>query len=126
MAKIPGGKSALASYAAALFLIKEKYSFTDSSINKIITESNIDSLDFINENNSWFLNENGHLISGMYKINNSKFLNATIEEMVYPGDKIRITEKNVPIGDICGISIYEAIHMNTNQKIYIAAGELYK
>ena len=46
LAKVPGGGSKLASYAAALFLIREYKAFTDESMltEDYLTESNIDNL----------------------------------------------------------------------------------
>ena len=47
--KLPGGQSRLASYVAALFLLKEKYELSDSTIEKIVEKSNLETLDFLAE-----------------------------------------------------------------------------
>jgi hypothetical protein len=45
--------------------------------------------------------------------------------MCWTGDKIRIeSELNAPVGQVFGINVYEATHVNTNKKIYLTAGEL--
>ena len=53
-------------------------------------------------------------------------LSTTYEDIVRAKDQVRIEENSYPIGDIYGIDIYEAIHMNTNQKIHISSMELVK
>ena len=53
-------------------------------------------------------------------------INSTFEDVVKAKDKVRINEDSYPIGDVYGIDIYEAVHMNTNQKIYVSSMELIK
>jgi len=48
--KVPGAGNKLGSFAAALFLIKEKYKLNDKSLRKIIKECGIDELDFLVKN----------------------------------------------------------------------------
>ncbi|MGA1048653.1 MAG: hypothetical protein ACO3UU_11635, partial [Minisyncoccia bacterium] len=125
MGKVPGGKSKLASYAAALYLIKENYSVSDKNLDKILRESNIDVKDFLNENMNWLILKDGSITPGTYKIMENKLLNDTLEEMCWVGDKIRVeTEANAPVGQVFGVNIYEATHVNTNKKIYLTVGEL--
>lgn len=125
MEKVPGGKTRLASYAAALFLIKEKYNVSDKNLDKILKEMNVDVKDFLEEKISWLIMKDGCMTPGTYKILENKLLNDSIEEMCWIGDKIRIEpDANEPVGEAFGISVYEATHVNTNKKIYIAAGEL--
>ena len=46
--------------------------------------------------------------------------------MFWVKDEIKINEDSYPVGDVFGIDIYEAIHIRTNQPVYIAAGEIYR
>jgi len=126
MSKVPGGGGKLASYAAAIYLIKEKYNLSDSTLQKALDESGYTKDDCINEQNQWFLIEGNQLAPGVYRIKNEKIVNFSFEELVNPKDKIRIKENAVPIGEVFGIDIYEATHINTNQKIYVTVGELLK
>lgn len=126
MAKAPGGSSKIASYAAALFLIKEKYNMTEESLQKIVEATDLEVLDFLNENNTWFVGKDKMLSPGIYKVRNEKMLNSTCEELVFPKDKIRIEEGSYPVGEVFGIDIYEAKHLNTGQNIYVTVGELIK
>jgi hypothetical protein len=122
--KSPTGRTAVGSYAAALYLIKEKLGLDDSSIEKIVDKCNFDKEIFVTEHNTWFILEDNKLSSGVYKIKNTKVLNKTIEEIVKTKDKIRVPNDCYPVGEIFGISIYEATHIKTNQKIYITSEEI--
>ena len=47
--------------------------------------------------------------------------------MVFPKEQIKIYEDlNLPIGAVFGMDIYQAIHVNTNQMIYISTSEIFK
>ncbi len=121
MAKLPGGSTTIASYAAALYLLKEKYGVDP---NKALKESPITTLDIQENASNWYKDENGYLFPGTYKVLNNKVINETCDEFVRKGDQVRITGK--PVGIIFGIDIYEAVHSKTQQKIYVATGELTK
>lgn len=124
--KIPGGSTRLGSFAAALYLIKEKLELTDKQLEKITEKCDIDTHDILAEENQWFMLENKQLSPGVYRVYNSKLLNTSCEEMVWAKDQIRINEECFPIGDVFGLDIYEATHVKTNQKVFIAASEIYK
>ena len=47
------------------------------------------------------------------------------EEIVRKGDKIRI-EITMPIDEVLGLSIYEGVHMKSNQKVLVTTSELTK
>lgn len=127
LSKIPGGSSKLGSFAAGLFLIKEQYGLTDDDLDKILTKMEIDVLDFLNEDNQWFVLEDKSISPGVYRIKEEKILNTTFEPMVLPKDQIKIYEDlNSPVGNVFGMDIYEATHVKTNQRIYITTSEIYK
>jgi len=127
LSNVPGGGSKLGSFAAGLFLIKENFGLTDKNLKDILNKCNIDALDILDESNAnWFMLEDKQLAPGIYRVKESKILNKNFEEWVLPKDQIRISEESYPIGDVFGLDIYEATHMNTNQKVYITAKEIYK
>jgi len=128
LSKIPGGDSKLGSFAAGLFLIKENYNLSDKDLTKILEKCGVESLDLLTESNSntWFILEDKQLIPGIYQVRESKIINKTFEEMVWAKDRIRVSDNSYPVGDVFGLDIYEAIHMKTNQKIYITTNEIYK
>jgi len=70
MSKAPGGSSKLASYASALFLIKEHYGVTEKNLEKILKENGIETLDLIEESSQWFLMKNKQLSPGIYRLVN--------------------------------------------------------
>jgi len=122
VAKIPGGGSRLGSFASALYLIKEKVGA--QGLEKICEKLNVDILDFLNEKNEWFLLDNKQLSPGVYRVSSAKLINGSCDELVWPKDQVRIKDDSFPIGDVFGVDIYEAIHVNTDKKIYVTAGEL--
>jgi len=124
LAKVPGGSTRLATYAAALYLIKEKYNVSDANLEKILEKSGLEVMDLLNEKSEWFLMEDKMLSPGLYRVRNEKVVNTTCEELVRPKDKIRVLDESYPVGEIFGIDIYEALHVSTNQKIYITVGEI--
>lgn len=126
ISKIPGGSSKLGSFAAALYLIKEKYNLNDKQLKTICEKLDLETLDFLNENSEWFVLQDKQLSPGVYRIKSEKVLNNTIEEMCRAKDQIRILDDAYPIGDVFGVDIYEATHMKTNQKIYVTINEIYK
>lgn len=124
--KLPGGQSRLASYAAALFLLKEKYDLSDSTVDNLIEKSGLEVMDFLAEKSEWYLLPDKQLSPGIYRLRESKLDNVNCQEVAKPKDKIRIHAESYPIGEIFGLDVYEATHLNTNQKIYVVLGEIYK
>ena len=68
--------------------------------------------------------DNKQLTPGVYKVANAKLLNKSCDELVWPKDQIRIQDDCYPVGDVFGVDIYEALHVNTNKSIYVTASEL--
>ena len=125
LGKVPGLGSSLGSFAAGLFLIKEKYGLNDDHLTKIIREVGIQPSDFLEENSQWFLLEDGTLSPGVYRMKHAKICNRTLDEIILPKDQVKVFN-GIPIGDVFGINVYEAKHMRTNQDLYITIGEIYK
>ena len=126
MAKVPGGKSIIARYGAALLLIKENGNLSDKQVNMIHEETGIDILDCLVEQTQWYMLEGKQLSQGLYR---SKFdsVITTGEEVVNRGDKIRVVEnKSLPVDSVLGIDIYEGIHINTGQRFLFSTGEIEK
>lgn len=121
---LPGGSSKLSSYAAALFLLKEKVG--EKGIERICKELNLDPLDFISEDSQWFMMENNQIAPGIYRVKNAKVLSVSMEEVVRSKDKIRVEEHCFPVDEVFGLKIYEGKHLSTQQKIHFTIGEIYK
>jgi len=126
LGKIPGGSTKLGSFAAALFLIKEKYNLSDKQLNKILEECGVDQLDMMLESSEWFVLKDGMLSPGVYRLSEDKVLNGTCDDIVNTKDQVRIHDDCYPVGDVFGIDIYEAEHIRTRQKLYVTVNEIYK
>lgn len=124
MAKAPGGGSRLASYAAALYLIKENFGVPEDKILSGLKELGIDPADLIAEDNQWFVLEDQRLSPGNYKLSFEKLLNKTLDEMVKRDDTVKVDSNAYPVANFYGINIYEATHTRTKQKVYVTAQEL--
>ena len=125
LSKIPLLGTALGSFAAALFLIKEKYNLDDKNLAKIMEEFGFKPEDFLAENNQWFMLEDGKIAPGVYRIKSAKICNRTLDEIILPKDQIKVNNGS-PIGDVFGINVYEATHVRTGQQCYISTSEIYK
>ena len=125
--KVPGGKSKIASYVSALYLIKEHLSLSDKSLDKILAEAGVSHLDLLVESSEWYCTKDGMLSPGVYKLNESdKMINSTMEEFGKKFDKIRVEEDCYPETNLFGLDIYEVIHIPTRQKMYVTSGEINK
>ena len=123
--KVPGGKSKIASYASALYLIKEHLQLGDKSVYKLLDECGIDPLDLLQESSEWFCTSDRMLSPGVYKLGvGDKMVNSTFEELCKKNDKIRVEENCYPVSTSFGLDIYEVLHIPTHQKIYVTSGEL--
>ena len=127
LAKVPGGRSKLASYASALYLVKENLDLSDKSIEKILRECDIDPSEFLNESTQWFTTADGMLSPGIYRLSEGgKAVNSTGEEFGKKDDMVRVEADCYPTYNLFGLDIYEVIHTPTLQKMYVTAGELLK
>lgn len=122
--KVPGGQTRIASYAAALFLLREKYNLSQVSIEKILHECGLGVDDILEEDTKWFILDDGTLAPGMYRIKTEKVLNDSGEQLVEAKDQVRVDYNAEPVGDIFGMSVFEATHVKTGKAIYVTAGEL--
>ncbi len=122
IAKAPGGSSAIAKYATALFLIKDHLQISDKSLSKVLKE--ITDIDFMEaklheRTNAWYLTEDRKKIqASKYALNRDIALPKTGDLLAKKNSWVEITE-HAPVGDIFGIPVFEALHLKTNQKIYV-------
>ena len=113
--KLPGGRSKLANYAAALYLLKEKDDLNDETIDLILSkiESDLD-LDESRE----YLSDFEELNPGRYYLKDTLPHHETGEEIFKKGDIIVNEDTQAPVGNLAGINIFTAIHEKTKQKVY--------
>lgn len=125
--KLPLGKSTVASYAAALFLIKENTRASDIALAKILKEAtgvDIHQTD-LNEQieSEWFLTKDGNIQESTYTLVNDIALPSTGELLALKNSRV-VVKEHAPISAIFGLSVFEATHAKTKQKIYITRGDI--
>ena len=120
--KVPGGKSTLASVAAALYLIKEHTKMSDDALEKALVDYNID-WDNLTES-TWFQTKEGDLNPGVYMLVNDIASPTTGDIIAFKNSKVKVKDVTMPSGYICAIPMYEVHHVLTNQKIYIHNGDI--
>ena len=125
--KLPFGRSTIASYAAALFLIKEESNMSDIAMRKVmleVTGIDIKKTDLTEyTENQWYLTEEGNIQESTYTLTNDIALPSTGEILALKNSKVMVKEHS-PIDTVFGISVFEGIHNKTQQKIYITQGDI--
>tara|TARA_Y100001938_G_C7900348_1_gene334329 strand:+ start:130 stop:711 length:582 start_codon:yes stop_codon:yes gene_type:complete len=115
LALAPGGRSRLASYAAALYLLKEKDELNDETIDLILNKIEADQdLDESRE----YLSDFEELNPGRYYLKDTLAHYKTGEEIFKKGDIIINDDIQAPVDNLAGINIFTAIHEKTKQKVY--------
>lgn len=119
LGKIPGGKSTLASYAAALYLIKEHTGMSEEKIEEIITKVLDDNLETDLTENQWFI-KGDTLNPGIYCLTKNIVSMNTGEEIAKKNSKIKVNEHTEPYSSFLGNNIYKVQHVLTKQELYIS------
>ena len=124
MNKLPFGKMKLATYATALFLIKEHTGIPESRLKAIIEEATGQDLNesCVNEN-KWFETDTG-LNIGIYTLTEDILSPVTGDVIALKNTKVKVNEKTAPYSTIFGKNIYKVVHIPTKQKIYISNGDI--
>ena len=116
--KVPGGKSTIGSYAAALFLLKEHVDLSEEEIKAVMSEvldaHELESL----EEATWFQEDN-KLKPGDYKLVNDIAHPATGEVIALPKDKVIVNEFLEPSSRLFNQNIYKVKHAKTGLDVYI-------
>ena len=126
--KVPGLRTKLGTYAAALFLLKDtfKESVDDPDVfekefMKYLKEQGYEIDDSISEEVIGF----GEVLpKGEYTLVND-ILNAEEEELTArSGDKVVAYDDEAPIDTILGVDIFPVVHIKTQEKIYVGLEDL--
>ena len=122
--KIPGGGLGrkLASYASALFLIKETTGMDEESIREVLDEifGDLESID-LSENNV-----NHRLTPGTYFLTNEIASINTGEIIGFINNKVKVNDFAEPYGSIFGLNVYQVEHVNTKQKLLVTSADIKK
>ena len=127
-AKVPGLRTKLGTYAAALFLLKDtfKESVDDPDVfekefMKYLKEQGYEIDDSISEEVIGF----GEILpKGEYALVND-ILNKEEEELTAKkGDKVIAYEDEAPVDTVLGVDIFPVIHVNSQEKIYVSLEDI--
>lgn len=119
LGKIPGGKSVIGRYGAALFLIREHTGMSEKAIIKALEKFLDEDLSSeVLEENTWYQDGN-QLIPGTYVLTQDAQSIETGEIIALKKNRIVVEDYLDPAGDFKNINIYKVKHKATNQNIYI-------
>ena len=128
-AKVPGLRTKLGSYAAALFLLKDTFKedvdpkMWEQEFMKYLKENNIELDNTISEEVTL---DNGQLPKGIYKLVND--ITFDTEDVDSPdaleGDEVQVFEPTAPTDTVLGVEIFPVIHIPTQTKIFVSAEDI--
>ena len=126
--KVPGLRTKVGTYAAALFLLKD--TFKESVDDQHMFEKEF--MKYLKENNIEFDNEISEevigfgevLPKGEYVLVND-ILNKEEEELsAKKGDKVIAYEDESPVDTVLGVEIFPVIHIKSQEKIYVSLEDI--
>jgi hypothetical protein len=128
--KVPLGKTKLASYVAALWLIKENTKMSEEAIiegfNAYLEQEGITLDNTLSESKTW-MTKGENLLPGKYKLAEHVVSPITGELVAFKGSLIMVNELcAVPQAKFNDINIYSVYHPSTKQKIYITVEDIYR
>ena len=127
-AKVPGLRTKVGTYAAALFLLKDTFKESvddpdmfEKEFMKYLKENDIEFDDSISEEVIGF----GEILpKGEYVLVND-ILNKEEEELsAKKGDKVIAFDDEAPIDTVLGVEIFPVVHEKTQEKIYISLEDI--
>tara|TARA_R110000782_G_scaffold67718_5_gene136746 strand:- start:296 stop:886 length:591 start_codon:yes stop_codon:yes gene_type:complete len=126
MEKIPFGKSRIASYAAALYLIKENTGMDDTQLDHILDELEINRDHDLQEDRDWFVLEDNQLTAGTYRLIEDTVSPITGEIAAHKNSNVIVENNCMPIDEMYGCPIYQVLHKPSNTKLIVTAKDLTK
>lgn len=114
--KLPFGKTKLASYAAALFLIKEHTGMQESELISLIEQATGEKANGTLAESAWYEKDNC-LCPGVYTLRNDVLSSTTGEVISLAKSKVVVEQFVQPQGQIFGTNIYKLKHLG--QEVYI-------
>ena len=126
--KVPGLRTKLGTYAAALFLLKDTFKESvddpdmfEKEFMKYLKEEGYEIDDSISEEVIGF----GEVLpKGEYVLVND-ILNSEEEELTAKkGDKVVTFEDEAPVDTVLGVEIFPVIHVKTQEKIYVSLEDI--
>lgn len=128
--KVPGGKSRLASYAAALFLIKEHVAEYQDSDGKLLEKEFYKYLkdnDLIEEESNEIKEEiafGDKLLKGTYKLVQDVGTDEEDKIIGRKGDKVSVYADQVAKDNVMGQDVFEVIHDSSKQVLLVTIEDI--
>ena len=128
-AKVPGLRTKLGSYAAALFLLKDTFKedvdpkMWEQEFMKYLKENNIELDNTISEEVTL---DDGKLPKGIYKLANDITFDKEYADSpdALEGDEVQVFEPVAPTDTVLGVEIFPVIHIPTQSKIFVSAEDI--
>jgi hypothetical protein len=128
-AKVPGLRTRLGTYAAALFLLKDTFKehvedpkVFEKEFLKYLKENDIELDDTIVEEVTL---DNGKLSKGMYVLVQDVVTGEAEDEIdALAGDEVEVFEDTPPSDTILGVDVFPVIHQKTKQKIFVSSEDI--
>jgi hypothetical protein len=128
--KVPGGKSRLASYAAALFLIKEHVNEYHDSDGKLVEKEFYKYLkdnDLLEEEDGEIKEEitfADKLLKGTYKLSQDVGVDEDDKVIGKKGDTVTVYSDTVPTDSVMGQDVYKVIHDKTKDELLVTIEDI--
>ena len=128
--KVPGGKSRLASYAAALFLIKEHVAEMNDSDGQLLEKEFYKYLkdnDLLEEEDNEIKEEvafGDKLLKGTYKLVQSVGTDEEDKIIGKKGDKVSVYADQVAKDNVMGQDVFEVIHDDSKQVLLVTIEDI--
>ena len=126
--KLPGGKTRIASYAAALFLIKENTEMDDFTLLEKEFHKYLKDNDLIEPYDNGIIREvidfADKLTKGQYKLVNDIYTDKSTEVVAKKGDTVSVFGDTGAIDTIMGVEIFPVVHDKSKNEIYISIEDL--
>ena len=122
--KLPFGKAKLASYAAALFLLKEETNLSQEQLREAFKEAGFDLDDLIAESSHWNIDNEDNLSPGVYSLKNDIAHPMTGEYVAKAGTKVIVPAMCEAVDNLYGMPIYKIKHSLTKTQIYVSPTDL--
>ena len=126
--KLPGGKSRLATYAAALFLIKENTELSDFKLLEKEFHKYLKENDLIEPYDNTIIREvidfTDKLTKGQYKLINDIFTDKDTEGVGKKGDTVSVFGDVAAVDTVMGVEIFPVVHDKSKSENYVSIEDL--
>jgi len=128
-AKVPGLRTRLGTYAAALFLLKDTFKehvedpdMFEKGLMEYLKQQGVEFDDTIVEEVTL---ENGKLSKGIYVLTQDVVTTEAENEIdALEGDEVEVFEDSPPEDTILGVDVFGVVHKKTKQKIYVSSEDI--